>query len=153
MTRTLHCLGALALVVSSLSTPRAAAAQTADERYDLEIRVISAQPGEARVDPALKRYQRDFEAMPYQSFTLLDAHAKTLRKGETVSMQFPGDGNRFMKVKANGLKEQKLSFAIAIDPLRFKTSVRIPDNGTIIVGGPSYDKGVILLAVTARTAP
>lgn len=153
MTRSLLRLGALALLAASVLAPGLAAAQAADERYDIEIRVVSAQPGEARVDPALKRYQRDFEAMPYKSFTLLDSHSKTLRRGETVSMQFPGAGNRFMKVKANGMKDQKLSFAIAIDPLRFKTSVRIPDSGTLIVGGPSYEKGVILLAVTARTAP
>ncbi|MFH1812001.1 MAG: hypothetical protein ABIJ09_24900 [Pseudomonadota bacterium] len=150
MTRALRPMLALTLFMCGALWTGAA---HAEERYGMEIRVISAQPGTATIDPALKSYQRDLQAMPYKSFKLLDAHSKTLRKGETVSMQFPGESNRFMKVKANGQKDGKLSFSIAIDELRFRTSVRIPDNGTLIVGGPKYENGVILLAVTARTAP
>ena len=124
----------------------------AEENYGIEIRVISAQPGGGGIDPALRAYARDFKAMPYKSFKLLDSHRKTLRKGETVSMQFPGQGRRLMKVRSNGKKGGKHGITLAIDALNFKTSVRIPERGTLIVGGPKHEKGVILLAVTARTA-
>ncbi|MBN2358601.1 MAG: hypothetical protein JXR83_04060 [Deltaproteobacteria bacterium] len=141
----------LALPATGLGqvTPPAAAAGRV-EAYGIAIRIISAQPTAGGIDPALQRYAADFKAMPYKSFKLLDQHSKELRKGETVSMQFPGPGRRFLSVKANGTKGGKLGFSLAIDALNFKTTVRIPDNGTLIVGGPRHEQGVILLAITAH---
>lgn len=122
----------------------------AGDGYRIEIRIISAQPTGGKIDPQLKRYASDLKAMPFKSFRQLDFHSKQLKKGETVSMQFPGPGRRFLKVQANGTKGGKHRFKLAIDALRFKTMVRIPNNGTLIVGGPKHDKGVILMAITAK---
>ena len=130
----------------------------AGDNFKVDIQIISAQPGTAHMDGQLKKYQKDFRAMPYKSFKLVDSHTKQLRQGESVNMQFPGttsgknrSGKRFLKIKANGGKDGKLSFSLSIDAIRFRTSVLIPNNGTIIVAGPKHGKGVILLAVTAHS--
>jgi len=130
--------------------PTPAAAAGAVETYGVDIRIISAQPTAGGIDPSLQRYAADLKAMPYKSFKLLDEQSKEIKKNETVSMQFPGPGKRFLSVTATGFKADKLGLDLAIDALAFKTSVRIPSNGTLIVGGPRHEKGVILLAITAR---
>jgi hypothetical protein len=141
-----------ALPAMSLGQGAPPPAEAADrvDTYGLDIRIISAQPTAGGIDRELQRYAADFKAMPYKSFKLLDEHTKEIKKGETVSMQFPGPGQRFLSVKATGAKGDKLGFTLAIEALHFKTTVRIPSNGTLIVGGPRHEQGVILLAITAR---
>ena len=141
-----------ALVVTlSLLIPLFGAGEAyAVERLGVEIRIISAQGGKDHVDAALTRFTPDFKKLPYKSFRQLDFQAKELRQGEWVSMQFPGPERRLLKVQYRDDRDGKHRMRIAIDGLKFRTSIRIPDNGTIIVGGPRYQKGVILLAVTAR---
>jgi len=143
-------LVALPAVGLAQEPPPPAAASGAAEAYGLDIRIISAQPTPGGIDPTLQRYAADLKAMPYKSFKLLDEQSKEIKKNETVSMQFPGPGKRFLSVTATGFKGDKLGLDLAIDALNFKTTVRIPSNGTLIVGGPRHDKGVILLAITAR---
>jgi len=141
----------LTLVITLAFLAVAGEAQ-ADESYGIEIRIISAQPDGAGVDPALSRLSADLANLPFKSYKQLDFHARKVRKGETVTMQFPGPGNRFLDVRANGTRDGKHLFRLGIDALNFKTFVRIPDNGTLIVGGPQHERGVILLAITARAA-
>jgi len=140
----------LALLLGALSVSGLA---TAGESYGIEIRIISAQPNGRGIDPALRRYAQDLKTLPYKSFKQLDSQSKRLKKGETVSMQFPGAGRRFLKVRANGTQGGKHRFTFSIDALKFSTAASIPDNGTLIVGGPKHKAGVILLAITARSAP
>lgn len=146
MTRPFSILG-IAIVAVALALTQTA---HADSYYTVEIRIIEARPVAGGVDPKLKRYERDFKNLPYKSFKQLDAHTKRVRKGETVSMQFPGPGRRLLKVRANGTKGDKHGFKLSIDALRFNSTVRIPDNGTVIVAGPKHGNGVIMLAITAR---
>lgn len=120
----------------------------AKDSYQIDIRIISAQPNGNGIDPALRSLSRDLQAMPYKSYKLLDSHKKKMRKGESVSMQFPG-AKRFLNVKAEGRRGDKLTFAISIDALRFRTRASIPDKGTLVIGGPKHQHGVILLALTA----
>lgn len=138
----------LALAVALLAT---AGTARADDSYGIEIRIIEATNQGGGIDPALKRFSSDFKNLPFKSYRQVDFHAKKLRTGETVSMEFPG--RRFLKVKANGTRDGKHRFRLSIDALKFSTSVRIPDNGTLIVGGPKSGDGVILLAITARATP
>ena len=120
----------------------------AKNSYQINIRVISAQASGAGIDAALKPFARDLKAMPFKSYKLLDSQSKRMRKGESVSMQFPGP-KRFLKVKALGRQGDKFRFTIAIDSLRFRTTAAIPEHGTLVIGGPKYKGGVILLALSA----
>ena len=78
----------------------------AKDSYQINIRVISAQRSGAGIDAALKPFARDLKAMPFKSYKLLDSQRKHIRKGESVSMQFPGP-RRFLKVKALGRQGNK----------------------------------------------
>lgn len=137
-------------LLSALLPLLAATQARAADNYGIEIKIISAQPEGSGVHPSLQKYANDFKNMPFKKFELLDSQTKRLKKGETVTMQFPGPGKRFLKVRASGVKNDKLGFTLSIDAMKFKTTVRIPDRGTLIVGGPKYEKGVVLLAVTAH---
>lgn len=139
----------VALVAMFMVVGLGAAKQT----YQIEIRIIEASPEGGSIDPALKGYAKDLQALPYRSYRQLDSHTKQLRTGETVSMQFPGPERRLLKVRSNGPVSSKHSFTLTIDAMGFKSKVRIPDGGALIVAGPKHKNGVILLAVTARTTP
>ncbi len=125
-----------------------AAPVQAKDSYQINIRVISAKSTGTGIDAALKPFARDLQAMPFKSFKLLDSQRKSMRKGESVSMQFPGP-RRFLKVKAIGRQGNKFRFDIAIDALHFRTRAAIPEHGTLVIGGPKYQGGVILLALSA----
>jgi hypothetical protein len=142
------CMGLLASGV--------ARADDVVDRFEVQVRVIEASPGEKLwVDPSLLPLAQDLSTLPFKTFKLADQHVKTLAEGEKLTFQFPGHGKldeRFLIVTAHGQqKGGKLRFQLAIEALDFDTLVAVPDGGTIIVGGPSRTKNEnLLFAVTAK---
>lgn len=126
------------------------------KRVNLEVRVIEAKQGSRlRIDPKLKPLARDLKSLPFREYSLVDHHKKLMKVGEQMSFQFPGPGKkeeRFLVVNSQGERGGKLRFRLAIDALKFRTSVAVPNGGTIVVGGPRSRGGNIIFAVTARSA-
>ncbi len=133
-----------------------APARGGGKKVNLEVRVIEAKQGSRlRIDPKLKALARDLKSLPFREYSLVDHHKKVMVAGERMSFQFPGPGKkeeRFLVVNSQGEKGGKLRFRLAIDALKFRTNVAVPDGGTIVVGGPRSKSGTVIFAVTARSS-
>ncbi len=138
MTRT---LAALCLVTIALLARPAAASEV-----PLGIKVIHATKGKNSVDAKLKGLVKDFKGLPFSSYALLDEATFKIEQGSTGRMQLPNKA--WMTLQPQDLRDGKLRLDLEIKDLKFKTTVVIPKGKTIAVGGPRYDGGAMILAVT-----
>lgn len=132
---------AFCLVTVALWAPTAQASEV-----PLGIKVIHATKGKSSVDAKLKGLVKDFKGLPFDSYTLLDEASIKLEQGSTGRMQLPSKA--WMSLKPQELRNGKLRLDVEIKDLKFKTTVVIPEGKTIAVGGPRYDGGAMILAVT-----
>ena len=118
--------------------------------YGVEIRIISASMNGNHIDQTLRPLIKDLKSMPFKKYKQLDYIKRRLSENETISINFPGKKRRTFKVTSKGFINNSLNLELQISALSFKTSVKIPSNGTLIVGGPKIDGGIILFYITAR---
>jgi hypothetical protein len=148
-------LAGLVLAASSLAVNAAAA----EPQMVVELRVIEAEPGDAKgkptIDPKLQAVAKDLAALPFRSFRVVDAQTATMAESGRISMEIPrGKDNkpRFLTVLGQGKSAQgKLRFQLGIEALKFDTLVSVPNGGTIIVGGPRGKDGkAMMFAFTVK---
>ncbi|MEL6545640.1 MAG: hypothetical protein AAFQ82_13495 [Myxococcota bacterium] len=114
----------------------------------LEIKVIHAKKGKDSVDSALKGLVKDFKGLPFNSYSLLDEATFKIEIDSTGRMQLPSKA--WMALRPKELRGKDLRLDIEIKELKFKTTVVVPEGKTIAVGGPRYDGGHMILAVTRQ---
>lgn len=138
------------------AAPQLAQADTSSYAVDIRIVEASGMGMPKKVDAKLGALAKDFEQLPMQNFVMRDQHTAKIKTNERISLEFPGNGKekRFLKVLSKGKDGSgKVRLELNIDELSFNTVVVVPDNGTIIVGGPRSDGKTIVFAVTARKMP
>lgn len=151
----------------------AAAPGVAQERAGITVRVISASRGPGVVDPALGDLHRQLSSLfGYSSYRLLDQRRFALSRGETAVIGLPGGlarppqrespgfrqrlvprqaGQRTFEVTPLGMSGGFLQMRVKMDEdgnRLLDTQFRIPPGETIMIGGPPYGPGVLIVAVT-----
>ncbi len=121
------------------------------EMFHVEVQVILASNSDEGFDPRLLALKKDLLALNYSSFQLLDNQGLVLDRGKTGRLQVPG--GRVMEVTPERFVKGKIVLQVKI--LQGKSSIlttrlRIEDHGTVILGGPPYRHGFLVLAVTAN---
>lgn len=130
-----------------LRVASASAESTPPEGNNIRVRVIQANEQGDRVDPQLRSLVRDFKHLKYTSYRLRDVATFQLALGASGQMQLPG--GEWLKLTARQVvKGAKLRLDVAIDKLRFKTTVALAEGATLAVGGPPWGDGVLILALT-----
>lgn len=112
----------------------------------LKITIIHARKGPANVDPKLKGLVKDFKGLPFSSYELKDEATFKLELGSSGRLQLPSKA--WLSVVPRKLKGETLRLEIEIKDYKFKTTVAIQPGKTLAVGGPPYDGGALILAVT-----
>ncbi|MEM6732175.1 MAG: hypothetical protein AAF658_11510 [Myxococcota bacterium] len=142
-----HSLGRLLSVAGALGV-LALAGNAKAAQVPLAIKVIHATKDGKTVDPKLKGLVKDFKGLAFTNYSLLDEATFTIELGSTGRMQLPSKA--WMTVVPVELKGDKLKLEIGIKEHKFKTKVTIKEGATLAVGGPKYDRGVLILAVTRK---
>jgi len=128
-----------------------AAHPASDEMFHVEVQVILASNSDAGFDPRLLALKKDLPALNYSSFQLLDSQGLSVKRGETGRLQVPG--GRVMEVTPEGFKKGKILLRVEVHQGKasiLTTRLRIEDHGTVIIGGPPYRHGFLVLALTAN---
>lgn len=112
----------------------------------LTITIIHARKGPANIDPKLKGLVKDFKGLPFSSYELKDEATFKLELGSRGRLQLPSGA--WLAVVPKNLKGDTLRLAIAIKDYKFRTTVAIQPGKTLAVGGPPYEGGALILAVT-----
>jgi len=115
------------------------------------VRVILASHEEKAMDTRLQDIQKNLDTLNYSSYQLLQERSFLLAQGQ--SGQLPLAGNKELYVKL--LHEEGGTAEIAVEILQggkgiFKTTAKLKEGGTLLIGGPKYEEGVLILAIAAQ---
>ncbi len=116
----------------------------------LTVQVIHASNAGTSVDPALAKIRAQLGSMKYSSYTLLETRPFSTALGAKHAMPLPG--GRTLDLYPFGLSGGSLELLVTItdgSKRLLDTTVRLSNNGTILVGGPAHGDGVLLVAISS----
>jgi hypothetical protein len=138
----------IASAVASAETPRV-------EDSDVEVRigaVLASHQGRS-FDQRLISLRRQFDSLfPYSSYRLVKEERRRLSWQRQAEFRLPG-GRQLIIVPReykNGRVSLNLMFVQGLHKL-FNTQLALRNDGTVLVGGPTYKNGVLIVAIGART--
>jgi hypothetical protein len=121
------------------------------EVFHIEVRVILASNSDEGFDPRLLDLKKDLLSLNYMSFQLLDNLGLAVDRGTTGKIRIPG--GRSMELTPTDFEKGKINMNVKIlekGASLLTTRIRIENHGTVILGGPPFQQGFLVLAVTAN---
>ena len=144
------CLPAIAFFALLLFAHTAVAAP--DARVAVDVGVVVASHEGTTMDPALSSIRNQLQSMfNYSSYRMVDRLKRSLSVGETGEFVLPG--NRSMRVTPAPAKGDKVRLAVQVmegERNLVSTTLGLSRGGMVILGGPSYQKGVLILIISAE---
>ncbi len=143
--------GALPRIAAVLALLALAAGAAAEAPVSVELGVAVASNDGSRIDPQLANIRTKLKAMfDYTSYRMLDRRKRTLAIGETGDFGLPG--GRSMRVTPVPSAGNKVRLAVQLQEGPRKlltTTLGLSRGGMVLVGGPSYQNGVLILIISA----
>jgi hypothetical protein len=121
----------------------------ADQPVKLTVQVIHASNQGTAVDPALAKIRAQLSSLKFSSYRLLETRPLSTKVGAKHAVALPG--GRTMDLYPYGISGGSLEVLVTItDGAKrlLDTTVRLPNNGSIVVGGPSHGEGVLIVALS-----
>jgi len=143
-------LPAIAFIAFALVAHTVVASPDAPVAVDVGV-VVASNTG-TTLDPALSSIRDKLQSMfNYTSYRMVDRLRRTLSVGETGDFGLPG--NRSMRATPVPAKGNKVRLAVQImegDRNLLSTTIGLTRGGMVLVGGPSYQEGVLILIISAE---
>jgi hypothetical protein len=120
---------------------------------EVTVREIVADNSGQGLDSKLRDIGKDLKKLTYTTYRLEQTHNQHLDGNAGSKIVLLGDN--VLLLTSEGEEEGKLRLRVKLTPgdrkaRSFESTLRIPDGGTFIIGGPAYGDGVLILAFTAR---
>jgi len=145
------CFPAVAFLALLLILAHAVAAAP-DAPVAVDVGVVVASNEGDTMDPALTPIRNQLYSMfNYTSYRLVERLKRTLSVGETGDFGLPG--NRSMRVTPVPAKGDKVRLAVQMmegERNLLTTTLGLSRGGMVLVGGPPYQKGVLILIISAE---
>lgn len=148
------CVVAAVVALSlSLLSPPALAAESAGA-LEINLRVIYAHKKATAIDPKLKDLAESLGKLGYTAFELRDQTTLKLAiDGKDVTYAMPKQLTlrvAALERKKGERNQDQVHLQLAIPELKkFKTLAWIGSGATLVIGGPSFEDGVLLFAIGA----
>ncbi len=144
-------LAAALLAVVLVQTQSLVAQQRAD--MEVVVREIVADNSGQGLDSQLKDIGGDLKKLAYTTYRLEQTHSQRLTGNAQSKIVLLGDN--VLLLSSEGEEGGKLRLKVKLTPgnsksRSFESTLRIPNGGTFIIGGPAHGDGVLILAFTAR---
>ena len=118
-----------------------------EKRITLDIQVIHASHAGSQIDPKLAKLVQGFSNLDFTSYALKDEMKIDVQLGASTRVQLPN--KMWMQVQASPSKQPgMIQLGISSEKPKFKTKVNIRPGATIAVGGPPFEKGSLIFAIT-----
>jgi hypothetical protein len=125
---------------------------SSDAPVTVDLGVVLASSEGTTMDPELSSIRSQLQSMfTYSSYRMVDRMKRTLNVGETGDFGLPG--NRSMRVTPVPSEGTKVRLAVQImegNSNLLTTTLGLKRGGMVLVGGPSYQKGVLILIISAE---
>jgi len=143
-------LPGIALLAVVLAVLASEAAPAGPVSVDIGVAVASNQG--TSIDPALSALRVKLQSMfSYSSYKMLDRAKRNLAEGETGDFTLPG--GRSMKVTPVAAPPNKVRLAVQImegERNLLTTTLGMSRGGMVLIGGPPYRSGVMILLISAE---
>jgi hypothetical protein len=122
------------------------------EEVGIGIRVILASHQAKGIDARLEDIQKNLGTLfNYSSYRLLQERSFLLSEGQMDQLPLADDKELHIQL----MQEQGGTAEIAVEILRagreiFRTTAKLKKGGTLLIGGPKHDDGVLILAISAQ---
>jgi len=128
------------------------AASASPGSVTVEIGVVVASSSGHSIDPSLSYIRTKLQSMfNYTSYDLVDRLKRTLGTGETGEFRLPG--NRTIRVTPADAKGNRIRLAVQImegGKNILTTTLGLNRGGMVLVGGPPFQSGVLILLISAE---
>ena len=128
----------------------ASAAEKTPQSVHLTIRTILAGNKSDEFDPKLKAMEQQLKTLKYRSYRSLKDDAQDVPWQETGSFEIPG--GRSLTVAPQEFQKNRIALKVRLTegekPI-LDTTVRIPNKGNFILGGPPHEGGTLVLSISA----
>lgn len=114
----------------------------------LDVKIIHAHNRSKEIDPRIAGIVKDLGALKFTGYDLKDQATFTLEPKWVGRMRLPSGPT--LTLTPLDLSDDKLRLELEIKDLKFKTVVTIAKGATLAIGGPPYDQGALILAITRR---
>jgi hypothetical protein len=142
---------AAALVAFLIVLLGGAGLSAAADTVAIDVGAVYASNSGSAIDPALIQIRGKLRSMfNYTSYKMLERRRRELSVGETGDFELPGRRN--MRVRPLPAPGNKVRLAIQLQEggrNLLTTTLGLRRGGMVLVGGPSYDSGVLILIIAA----
>jgi hypothetical protein len=130
----------------------AAEAEKSQQAVQLKIGTILATNQADCLDSQLSKMKQQLEVIKYRCYRLIrEESQKGSWEGNTV---FEIPGGRSLVVTPQELRNNRISLKVRLlegeKPI-VDTTVRFPNKGNFLLGGPAHEGGVLILSISAMT--
>ncbi len=140
------------VIVLSPFYPWGSAVAQNTAKVSLKIRVVHAHSASRVVDASLKDLVRDLKPLRFTSYRLKDEALFKLAVGSTARLQLPV-GNWMTVTLSSRDKRGRLGITIAVKELNFRAMVKVGNKARVVVPGPAFEGGRLILVLERPPAP
>lgn len=140
------------VLVLAILALAAGPAASSEPPVSIDLGVAVASNDGTRIDPQLADLRAKLKAMfDYTSYRMVDRRKRTLAVGETGEFALPG--GRSMRVTPAPSSGSKVRLAVQVMEGQrnlLTTTLGLSRGGMVLVGGPAYQNGVLILIISAE---
>ena len=119
---------------------------------EVKVEVIKADRNSKVVDPQLKDLVKELSpVLKYSGFSLLKKSEISLKSGEKGEVIL--SSGRLLELRFLGFEDKKAKLTVKIlekGRETFRTTLLLINKGSILIGGPPHEDGVLLLRITGQ---
>jgi hypothetical protein len=130
----------------------AGAAEKNPQSVQVTIRSILAENKNDDFDAKLKGMEQQLKSLKYRSYRSLKDDSKSVPWQGTQSFDIPG--GRTLTVVPQEFQDNRIALKVRLtqgDKPIVDTTVKIPNKGNFILGGPPHEGGTLVLSISAAT--
>ena len=130
----------------------AGAAEKNPQSVLVTIRSILAENKNDEFDAKLKGMEQQLKSLKYRSYRSLKDESKSVTWQGTQSFDIPG--GRTLTVVPQEFQDNRIAIKVRLtqgDKPVVDTTVKIPNKGNFILGGPPHEGGTLVLSISAAT--
>jgi len=130
----------------------AGAAEKNPQSVQVTIRSILAENKNDEFDAKLKGMEQQLKSLKYRSYRSLKDDSKSVAWQATQSFDIPG--GRTLTVVPQEFQDNRIALKVRLtqgDKPVVDTTVKIPNKGNFILGGPPHEGGTLVLSISAAT--
>jgi hypothetical protein len=148
----------LAAIVCGLAVRGVAAAQQPHPQVIvLQVYSVLAADTNEGVDPQLGamglRLRKTFKMFKYTTYQLVSVQDGRIEMGKMIEFTMPG--GRILHIQPHSVDGNMIGMEVLLfqgeKPL-LTTDLKLPDKGNLIVGGPPYEQGSLIITIGANMA-